>query len=482
MRLSTRLAAWYGLTLFVLLGLFAATVYVGFRQGLYRDFDRHLVHERRMLMPFVDAEPVRFVGLEGLRAVALQTDGTHGTFVRLFDADGREVYRSPNFAARPDLPAARLDDEVTRASRPWGGAPARTLATPLRAGAAEVGEGAIGEAFESGPVVGWIEVTGLMTNLDAELRRLAQGLALGIVLSLVLAMAAGFWLARRALRPVAALTDAANRIRATDLSARLPAEFGVRDELTDLAETFNAMLDRLEGAVRRERRFTADAAHELMTPLAALRSEAEVALRRARSPEAYRAALEAALSDAERMTDSVRGLLALARTDRLADDARAPTDWAEVAHAHAARFRARAEDAGLALTVAADAPAVVHGDPRRLGEIVDNLLDNAVKYTPEGGHVRLALAAEADRAALTVSDTGIGFDAATADRLFDRFFRADTPEAQARPGTGLGLAIVRAVAEAYGGSVEARSDGPGRGSTFTVRLPLYEKRRTRASV
>jgi len=468
--ISTRLAAWYGLTLLVLLGLFAAFSYASFHQSLHRDFDRHLTHERRELEPFLrvaDGRPV-FVGLDGLRSVAFQTDGVYGTYVRLFDASGTELYRSPNFAGHEPLaaalPARGAAPREARVSQTWEGWPARTLYFPVQEGEA---------------LAGWLEVTGFEWTVHQELRRLAQTLAAGIALSLLFAVGAGLWLARRALRPVAALTDAANRIRPSDLGARLPTEFGVRDELSDLAETFNAMLGRLEASVERERRFTANAAHELLTPLATLRSEAEVALRRERTPEAYRQALAGVIADADRMTASVRGLLQLAQTDRPAAGAPERVDLGALAQAHAARFHARADAAGVALAVEAPAGVTVKGDPRRLGEAVDNLLDNALKYASAGGRVGLSLRAERGEAVLRVEDAGVGFAPEAADRLFDRFYRADTPEVQAQPGSGLGLAIVRTIAEAHGGAAEAASPGPGRGATFALRLPLAEPQRQR---
>jgi heavy metal sensor kinase len=457
--ISTRLAAWYGLTLLVLLGLFAAFSYASFHRGLHRDFDRHLNHERRELEPFLrvaDGRPA-FEGLEEVRSVAFQTDGVYGTYVRLLSAEGEELFRSPNFAGHEPLPVALpAAPREARVSREWEGGPARTLYAPV---------------YDGDAVAGWLEVTGFEWTLHQELHRLAQTLALGIGLSLLLAVGAGLWLARRALRPVAALTEAANSIRPSDLGARLPTDFGVRDELSELAETFNAMLGRLEASVQRERRFTANAAHELLTPLATLRSEAEVALRRERAPDAYRQALEGVLTDADRMAASVRGLLQLAQSERLPEGAVARVDLSALAEAHAARFRARAAEAGVVLAVEPGEEVWVSGEARRLGEAVDNLLDNALKYTPSGGRVALSVGAEGEGAVLRVEDSGVGFPPEAADRLFDRFFRGDAPEVQARPGSGLGLAIVRSIAEAHGGTVEAASEGPGQGAAFTLRLP-----------
>ena len=267
------------------------------------------------------------------------------------------------------------------------------------------------------------------------------------------------------------MTLAAGRMGARDLSDRLPAEFGPRDELTELAETFNGLLDRLEGSVERERRFTANAAHELLTPLATLRSEAEVALRREREAGAYRDALGRLLLDVERMTATVQGLLQLARADTLAQQPEDRIDLSALVADRLARARSQAEAKGVALDAAVAPGVVIAAQASPVAEVIDNLLSNAVKYTPEGGRVALRLSHRNGSARLTVSDTGAGFEPAAADRLFDRFYRSDDAAVQAEPGSGLGLAIVRAIVERLGGEVSARSPGLGRGATFEVRLP-----------
>ena len=461
--ISIRLTLWYGLTLLVLLSLFAVFCYTNFHLSLHRDFDRHLTHERRELMPFVEVLGGRPVlsSLDDLRSVAYQTDGIYGTYVRLLTPSGEILYRSPNFDGHAPLPV-RLPGEVEDAfvSRTWEDEPARVHFTPI--------------STDEGRVAGWLEVTGFEWSLHRELHRLAFSLALGILISVALAIAGGYWLARRALRPVSALTRAAGRVGATDLSTRLPADFGVRDELTALAETFNAMIARLEASFRRERRFTSNAAHELLTPLSTMRSEVEVTLRREREPAAYHATLRTVLADVERLTATVKGLMQLAQAERLQEDAARALDLGALTAEHVRRYEHRATEKEITLAVAVKDDLIVRADEVHLGEALDNLLDNALKYTPAGGRVAVTVERAGEEARLSVSDTGPGFDPETASHLFDRFYRADTPAVQAQSGSGLGLSIVQTVVEAYGGSVAAQSAGPGRGSTFAVRLPLEE--------
>ena len=494
--ISVRLTLWYGLTLLILLSLFAAFCYGTFHVGIHRDFDRHLEHERRELMPLVEAgrsgDSLRFASLEEARTVAYRTGGIYGTYVRLLTPTGEVTYQSPNFSGHAPLPvrlpetpppSASMTDsaQTKKVSRQWEGKPARTHYTPLFA------EG------QPGASQGWLEVTGFEWSLHSGLNRLAWVLGLGIALSLLLALGGGYVLARRTLRPVAALTRAAGQIGATDLDRRLPVPDGPRDELTRLAETFNGLIVRLGASLARERRFTANAAHELLTPLTTMRSEVEVALRRDRDAASYRQVLSAVLTDAEEMTETVRSLLRLAQAERIGNggvseggsrenDSRkgrcssppaAPTvDLAELASEYVERFQSTAREEGVELLLGAAAPALVAADAAHLGEALSNLLSNAIKYTPEGGRVTVAAERAGREARLVVRDTGVGFLPETAEYLFGRFYRADTPEVQVRPGSGLGLAIVQAIAEAYGGRVTAESEGPGRGSTFIVTLPL----------
>ena len=301
---------------------------------------------------------------------------------------------------------------------------------------------------------------------------------MGVLVCVALALGGGFWLARRALRPVGSLRTAADRMSTTDLSARLPTEFGVRDELTELAETFNGWLARLEASVgrerasvERERRFSADAAHELMSPLAALRNEAEVALRRDRSTDGYRDALTSIVVEAERLTETVQGLLRLARAERLALGAGDQADMVAVVEARVHAHRHLADSKEIALTTRMpDKPVWAAAAEGPLAEVVDNLVQNAVKYTPPGGRVDLVVGMEEGAATLVVADTGAGMAPDVVTRAFERFYRSDEPAVQAETGSGLGLAIVRAIVDAYGGSVHAESAGPGTGSRFTVTI------------
>ena len=460
--ISARLALWYALTLLLLLSAFAVFCYVGFHAAAHRSFDRHLDHELEAVAPLLrlSAGGVDASALGRAGSVATRLDGPNATFVRVLSPDGAVAYASANVATMPPLGVALPEgDGPLRLSREWAGEPVRSLVSPL--------------AAPGGGLAGWVEVSGVEWSRHRELRDLGRMLALGVALSVLFALGAGWWLARRSLRPVAVLTEAAGRMAADGgrLGGRLPSEFEARDELTDLAETFNGLLARLEASVERERRFTSNAAHELMTPLATLRSEAEVALRREREPAAYRETLGRVVEDVAEMTGTVQGLLHLARAESLARTPAARLDLSALVRQRAERARAEAEGKGLALALDVEPGVRLAAEAAPLAEVVDNLVGNAVKYTPPGGRVTVRLSHRDGTARLAVEDTGPGFDAATCERLFDRFFRADTPEVQAQSGSGLGLAIVKAIVEGYGGAVGCESPGPGRGATFWAVLP-----------
>jgi heavy metal sensor kinase len=286
---------------------------------------------------------------------------------------------------------------------------------------------------------------------------------------LLLAGLGGWVLARRALSPVGRMADAARRISAERLAERVE-ETGAGDELDRLARTLNRMLSRLDEAFQQVRRFSADASHELQTPLTTLRGELEVALRSARSPEEYRETLKSALEEIERISRLVEGLLILARAESgaLRMDRR-PVDLAGLVEEVYWRLKVLADERSVELLMAVEEPVAVSGDRDRLRRLLVNLVDNAVKYTGPRGRVRLSLARDGDRARIEVADTGRGIPGEALERIFQPFYRSE--EVLSEQGSGLGLSIARSIALAHGGEVTVTSS-PGEGSTFRVLLPL----------
>jgi signal transduction histidine kinase len=290
---------------------------------------------------------------------------------------------------------------------------------------------------------------------------------LAAALAVALAAVAGWLVARRIARPVVALTEASDRMAAGDLGARAPVAGG--DEVGRLGESFNGMAARVETTVTSLRRFVADAAHEIGTPLTALQADLELAERKAQTDDERRL-VDRALAQTGRLASLSENLLQLSRLEAGEPAAEAQSsDLAAVARELADGVASRAEQAGVELELDLDAgPLSVPLDRARLQTVLANLLDNAVKFTPEGGTVRLAVHEQGGEAVATVSDTGVGIPVDEQREIFQRFHRARNVSAY--PGNGLGLAIVKAAVEQAGGAVSFTSSGSG--TTFRVSLPV----------
>jgi heavy metal sensor kinase len=290
-------------------------------------------------------------------------------------------------------------------------------------------------------------------------------------LLLLSASAVGYWLSHRALAPVDALARTARTISGHNLSSRLE-KLHTGDELQRLSDTLNEMLGRIESAFLRITEFTADASHELRTPIALIHTEAELALRRSRNEAEYQEALRHILAEADRTAKLLEELLALARADsgREALDIQpidlqttwrdASPKWNKVAALRNLQFEEHLEGQGLA----------VMGDANSLRRVIDILLDNAFKYTPSPGKVTLSAERRNDKVAMSVEDTGIGIAPEDQARIFERFYRVDKARSRELGGAGLGLAIAQWIVQLHQGSITLKSE-LGRGSAFRVEIP-----------
>ena len=295
---------------------------------------------------------------------------------------------------------------------------------------------------------------------------------------LVLAAASllGYWIAGRALRPVAEMTAAARAIGAANLSDRLTVPTS-NDEFHQLAETINDMLGRIENAFRQVTQFTANASHELRTPLAIMRTTAEVALLRTRpSIESYREALLRILEESEKNSALLDDMLRLARADSGARQLNLqPLDLRANLQEACDQLRPIAEDRALTLRFAA-APAVqsvVRGDAEHLRRLWLILLDNAIKYTASGGSIDIALVEVCDCVACAIQDTGIGIAAKDLSHIFERFYRSDKARKREQGGAGLGLSMAKWIVDAHHAQIEVESE-PGTGSIFRVMIPKMQ--------
>ena len=291
-------------------------------------------------------------------------------------------------------------------------------------------------------------------------------------LLVILASLLGYWLSGRALAPVSRIIEAAEKIGVRDLASRLPVP-KAQDELRRLTETVNAMLSRIELAVQRIQQFTADASHDLRTPLSLIRTNAELALRRPRTENEYRETLERILGASEETTQLIDALLTLARADLGAAQLEPRCfDVTPVLHKSAHKAAFLALEKGLAFSESLSEQSLcLRADVAAIERLLLALLDNAVKYTPSGGHVQFRSRREGESICIEIEDTGMGISEQDLPRIFDRFFRADQARSGEVPGSGLGLSIARWVVDSHEGAMEV-SSRLGQGSLFRVRLPL----------
>jgi two-component system, OmpR family, sensor kinase len=302
---------------------------------------------------------------------------------------------------------------------------------------------------------------------------------LGIIpIALLLAAFGGYFLARKSLAPVALMASKARTIGAANLHDRLGVS-NPRDELGQLAISFNELLDRLEASFERQRRFIADASHELRTPVAILRGESEVTLSRAdRSPAEYREALTILRDESQRLAHIVEDLFTLTRADA-GQYPIAPREFYldELASDVLRHARSLALAKEITLSPSIEPELLFHGDESLIRRLLLNLLDNAIKYTPQGGNVTLECKKQSAQYVINVTDSGPGIPLDLQPRIFERFFRADKARSRSETdggGAGLGLSIARWIAEAHHGHLElARADPSG--STFTVSLPVSQQ-------
>lgn len=380
------------------------------------------------------------------------------SFAQVIDAGGKVIDTTPQLGRRllltaPELARAMRGTVLLERRGPFEST-SRVLATPVTAQGQRL-----------------VVVVGASLGArDEALSGLLAQLLLGGPLALALASLVGYGLTAAALRPVESMRARAALISGSDLGARLPVS-SADDEISRLGETLNAMLGRLEQAIRRERTFVADASHELRTPLALLKTELEIALRRTRSADEMRDALESAAEETDRLNQLAEDLLVLAR----ADNGRVPlrlesVTAGDVLSLVATRFAARAALAGRSVTAEPSA-ITLEADSLRLEQALGNLVDNALRHG--GGEVRLSARHGAEGIELHVVDAGPGFPAAYLPHAFERFTRAS--DARERGGSGLGLAIVDVVARAHGGRAHA-VNGPI-GADVSLVLPASASRR-----
>jgi heavy metal sensor kinase len=441
--------------------VFSIGVYYGLRSLTFSDIDDQLARRAKLLLPelvIVNGEPMLRETMEHVMSQELRTTYFHA---EITDRKGEILKPSPRFRTpRKGVRSPPAPKKVSKADAPtyttitWEGERFRLAIVPLHD---ETGQDYI------------VRVGYPLAPIDEMFDNLRLFLMAGVPLIAALATLGGWWLARGSLQPVANITQAARQISARGLNQRIPVR-GVRDELDELAQTFNEMLERLQRSFEQARNFSFDAAHELRTPLTAMRGETEVALLRNSSAEELRRVLRSNLEEINRITAIVNDLLTVAQGEAgHLEIRREPVPLSDLAGNIVETVQVLAEDKEVRLEAAIEPGVEVQGDSLRLSQLLLNLLDNAIKHSSAGHTVRMTLQKNGS-AVLRVEDSGCGIAEEDLPHIFDRFFRTDRSRSRQVPGSGLGLSISKWIVDAHGGSISV-SSRLGAGSVFTVQLP-----------
>jgi heavy metal sensor kinase len=452
-----RLTAWYFAVLAVVLPAFGVSGYLAMRHSIRQTVDEELETRAEGVHQLIERNIQRGAKgdlPEGLREHTELRAG--GALLQVADAQGNWLYRSKVMS---DYGVPRISPSSPKISEYTGND------VPLRIRNLTVNVD--GEPY-------FIQAAFEMDDFYEALYHFELLLYIAIPLLLICSALGGYWISNRALAPVDQITKTARTISAQNLSSRLVVP-PTGDELQRLSETLNGMLDRLEAAFKKITQFTADASHELRTPVAVMRTRAELSLRKARSPEEYRDVIAEVLTELEKTSGLIEQLMFLARADSGAETLHfSPTNVTEVLReaCHQGSALAEAKQIGFQEQISSDS-MWIRGDASSLRRLFLILIDNAVKYTPSNGQVEVSLHRKNGYAIAQVRDTGIGIAETDLPNVFERFYRADKARTRELGGVGLGLSIGRWITEVHSGTIEVQS-APGRGSVFQIRLPIAQ--------
>jgi heavy metal sensor kinase len=447
------LLAWYAVILALVIGGFGATLYYTQQRAMMHEADAALKAHARTLASAVarDADGEFVLRLSPEYAGQFKTEGREAGYFAVWSPDGRLVAASDLAADMPYPDATRPPHG--RLDRPWSR-----------------DRGTFHEQNLLGPGDALIVVGRDLTEDRRRLQQFSGAILATGAIALALALLGGWFLAQRALAPIEQMSRTASAISGENLTERIDVA-QTKNELGRLAAVLNATFERLHAAFERQARFTADASHELRTPLAVVMSHAELALKRPRSAEEYREALDACFKAAQRMRSVVDGLLTLARADAHELELHLePAELHRIVDETCTMLAPLAAEKRVELNRSVE-PIHAPADRDRLRDVISNLVANAIRYNRPGGRVDVRLHGDGQQAVLEVSDTGIGIPERDLPHIFDRFYRVDRARSRELGGNGLGLAIARAIVLAHRGQISVVSR-EGEGTTFTVTLPL----------
>jgi len=469
--IRVQLTLWYTGIFAVLLLLIGIVLYLRLEAELIKSYDGPLKVRTEQLITDITGdngsigprditEEMLLLNHSTLKKNARNADVNFGALVRILNAKGQTISMTPAFRV---LQVPSLSVTQPLHGTPWQGTVTTTNGYQVRLYSVRL--------MNNQTLFGVIQVGQTLTPLNTSLQKVVQELLLMTPFVLILGIIGSYWLAARAFIPIYQLTRIAEDISAGDLHSRVPVPRS-RDEVQHLALTFNKMIGRLNQAFIQQRRFVADASHELRTPVAAIRSMTDVALAQSPNGEECIAVLRDVNAEAERLGGLIRDLLILARSDEgqvQLDQELVRLDL--MVSDVVATLEPLATERSIVLQVLKLEPVMVRGDISRLIQCVMNLLDNALTYTNSGGRVTLMVEVRDGYGCIEVQDTGIGIALEDTLHIFERFYRADPARTRRGGGSGLGLSIVDWVIRAHEGSIHVESR-IGQGSTFILSLPL----------
>lgn len=466
MSIRVRLTIWYTLVLGAALVIFGVGLYTLLDRIMNGQVEDEVRARAGQITSFIQsrADPMRLLVSRQVELPSVDIFSTADVFVQILDSSGEVVVRSANLGQRlmplrQDSFDANLRGEDLVYTLAAGDASLRIYSAPL----------IIDDPLSGSVVIGAVQVGKSLTGVESALQAIRYTLVLGIAITLILMAGVGAIMARASLRPVDRITQTALQItRAEDLSQRLPP-IEAQDEIGRLTDTFNEMLGRLEKLFQQQQRLVADVSHELRTPLTTLRGNIDLFKRgyRSLSKEDLDDMLATMEGETMRMSRLVSDLLLLSKADAGVQLDRQIVELDTVLLDVYRQGSLMAE--GVKVTLGHEDRAAVLGDRDRLHQLLLNLTDNAIKYTPAGGEVCLSLYNREGWVQVSVSDTGVGIAKEELPHIFERFYRSDRARQSERGGAGLGLSIAKWIAEAHGGHLTVES-APGTGSTFTLWL------------
>ncbi len=484
--IRVQLTAWYTLVSAILILIFGVTLYTTLQTMLISSFDTTLQMRAQQVAEGVsvnrnDVSVSDIVSeLPELNATAalldpddvnpgkdsnvesIATYSNKNIIVRVLDTKGRTLFCYP---ASCTIIPSRISIVGPLRGKPWYGTITSMNGQQIRLYSTML--------VSDKTIFGVVQVGQPLASVDESMHTIILLLLLCTPLALLFSAYGSYWLAGRAFRPIHRLTNVAHEIGARDLHQRVPIPYA-HDEVRELALIFNQMIGRLEQAFNQQRRFVADASHELRTPVSVIRSITDVALSQPSAPEEYVLVLKEINAESERLGKLINDLLALARADEGLvrfdhDTVQLDLLTSDVVDS----MEALAAERNITLTVGELHAATILGDAARLIQVIMSLVDNALTYTNAGGSVTLSVKTTKTHALLITRDTGIGIALKDQPHIFERFYRADPARSRAAGGSGLGLSIVDWVIRAHDGSVSVESQS-GQGSTFTIMLPLQD--------